>query len=343
MFYKLLCIDEFFTEFTHLFVAIIIVSVVLVAWRSTNTPDNRQIRAVYVFDRRFRRNRHIPRLTNHTVATTLVESTQETVETPQNNNRETISTQTVENTFQDDRQNLIKKMDADNNVIRQRRLAFFNKTNAETNREISQDGASSSNQTTSDPEPSAPFINETQQAPPTYGFNLPNVDSNNIKIKLKYLNDELKSVDAKLNESLKDFKQRHFSTEMAENKRIKLIFNGHLLQREEETLEQFGLFDNCVVHCLIHQTRPVLETGSDTNSSRSGRRNGERDWDLGNLLLVLVSVLLSLAWYTRYNYPQLFTITSTVGLVIITLLFGIISLGMFFPDQNVPNIEVHLR
>lgn len=100
------------------------------------------------------------------------------------------------------------------------------------------------------------------------------------------------------------FRRRHFETEISENKLVKLIFNGQLLQRDEDSLESYGFFNDCVVHCLIHQQRIVDEentdTGSNTSSSRtrSGRSN-QRDWDLGNLFIILISVFLSSAWYFR--------------------------------------------
>lgn len=97
--------------------------------------------------------------------------------------------------------------------------------------------------------------------------------------------------------------RRHFESEISENKLIKLIFNGQMLQRDDDSLQSYGFFNNCVVHCLIHQQRATNDENVDSNStgssrSRSGRSN-QRDWDLGNLFIILISVFLSSAWYFR--------------------------------------------
>lgn len=43
---------------------------------------------------------------------------------------------------------------------------------------------------------------------------------------------------------------------MNAQKLVRLVFNGHVLQPDAKTIAACGLFDNCVVHCLIHNPRP---------------------------------------------------------------------------------------
>lgn len=43
---------------------------------------------------------------------------------------------------------------------------------------------------------------------------------------------------------------------MSAQKLVRLVFNGHVLQPDSKTITACGLFDNCVVHCLIHNPRP---------------------------------------------------------------------------------------
>lgn len=50
--------------------------------------------------------------------------------------------------------------------------------------------------------------------------------------------------------------RRNFTAELAAHKLVRLVFNGHVLQPDTKTLTACGLFDNCVVHCLIHNPRP---------------------------------------------------------------------------------------
>lgn len=52
------------------------------------------------------------------------------------------------------------------------------------------------------------------------------------------------------------FCRRNFSEELSAQKLVRLVFNGHVLQPDSKTIVGCGLFDNCVVHCLIHNPRP---------------------------------------------------------------------------------------
>uniref|UniRef100_A0A182T8Q4 Ubiquitin-like domain-containing protein n=1 Tax=Anopheles maculatus TaxID=74869 RepID=A0A182T8Q4_9DIPT len=79
-----------------------------------------------------------------------------------------------------------------------------------------------------------------------------------IRIKLKYLNDDSKLVEGNLNEGIGEFKRRNFTLELAAHKLVRLVFNGHVLQPDNKTLAACGLFDNCVVHCLIHNQKSAL-------------------------------------------------------------------------------------
>merc|ERR1719238_1402602 len=73
-----------------------------------------------------------------------------------------------------------------------------------------------------------------------------------VTVRLKFLNDTLKDVEASLVENVGQFKRRNFSQEISSNKNVRLIFNGQVLRDEASTLRSCGLFDKCVVHCLIH-------------------------------------------------------------------------------------------
>lgn len=72
------------------------------------------------------------------------------------------------------------------------------------------------------------------------------------KIKIKYLNDDMKVVEAKPSQSLGEFKKQNFADELAANKLVRLVFNGKVLQPDGASLRSCALFENCVVHCLVH-------------------------------------------------------------------------------------------
>ncbi|EFN83483.1 Transmembrane and ubiquitin-like domain-containing protein 2 [Harpegnathos saltator] len=166
-------------------------------------------------------------------------------------------------------------------------------------------------------------------------------DSNDITIKLKFINDDQKLVTGSLKEMLGEFKRRHFQMELESHKSVRLVFNGRVLQPDTQTLEQCGLFDECVVHCWVHQPRPTSAPSSQASTlensspiyfnsqsfsdlpagaSVSSVRN---EWDLSRVLISILTIVLGFAWYSRYHYAQLFTATTTIALYILTAIFTV--------------------
>lgn len=183
-------------------------------------------------------------------------------------------------------------------------------------------------------------------------------DSNEITIKLKFINDDQKLVTGSLKEMLGDFKRRHFQMELEAHKSVRLVFNGRVLQPDTLTLEQCGLFNDCVVHCWVHQSRPIAAPSSQTstldNSSSiyfnsqpfsdlptgTGLSSVHNEWDLSRLLVSILTIALGLAWYSRYHYAQLFTATTTLALYALTAIFTVSLFSNFFPDvDNIRNVE----
>lgn len=182
-------------------------------------------------------------------------------------------------------------------------------------------------------------------------------NANDISIKLKFINDDQKVVTGSLNELLGDFKRRHFQIELEAQKLVRLVFNGRILQPDSQTLERCGLYNNCVVHCLVHQPRPTPvspQTSTLDNSSSiyfnpqsfsdiptgTGISSVHNEWDLSRLLVSILTLMLGLAWYSRYHYAQLFTATTTLALYALTAILTVSLFSNFFPDQdNIRNIE----
>lgn len=133
--------------------------------------------------------------------------------------------------------------------------------------------------------------------------------------------------------------RRHFSLELSGRKLVRLIFNGQVLQQESRTLQNYGFFDNCVVHCLVHQPRtpPPSPNLNRTSESQAQSDSNHNHWDLGNILFASLSFLLGLAWYGRYQYAQLYTATTTIALIGLTAMFTVSLIGMYTPDASVPS------
>lgn len=176
-------------------------------------------------------------------------------------------------------------------------------------------------------------------------------DRRKILIKLKYLNDTLKEVEGSLDELLKDFKWRHFSTELTAESRVRLIFNGRVLLDDAATLRACGLHDRAVVHCLVHPKRNnnnqqvgnVEETAAELVTERA---QPERTWDLENILMTLVSVALTVVWFFRCEYSNMFTASASVALFGLTVFYSVAIFGLYLSDtfqfdrrtpQPVPN------
>lgn len=125
------------------------------------------------------------------------------------------------------------------------------------------------------------------------------------------------------------FSRRHFSVELSRQKRIRLIFNGQVLQSDDQTLQGCGLYDNCVVHCLIHAQQNTNRTNSQSQTNTS-----PPDWNLGVLLYTCLSIVLGFAWFFRYQYSHLFTLTTTAALVSLTGMFAVSIIGMYVNDEE---------
>ncbi|KAJ6639085.1 Transmembrane and ubiquitin-like domain-containing protein 2 [Pseudolycoriella hygida] len=138
------------------------------------------------------------------------------------------------------------------------------------------------------------------------------------RIKLKYLNDDLKLVKGCPNEFIGDFKKRNFTDELSCQKVVRLVFNGHVLQPDTKTLKACGLFDNCVVHCLVHNPRPYSNLTASQGNNLNEQENNLQDGiitESGNasaesinagqrLLFVgmfLICLTLVFCWYFRYK------------------------------------------
>ncbi|CAH2981720.1 unnamed protein product [Chilo suppressalis] len=192
-----------------------------------------------------------------------------------------------------------------------------NKRSEENNVNI--DSSNSDNGTTSNTD--NPEINNSQM----------------ILIKLKYLNDTLKEVEGSLDEPLKDFKLRHFSTELSSECRVRLIFNGHVLLDDAATLRACGLHDRAVVHCLVHPKRTSVQAhrpeDSPTNPELvSEGPQQERPWDLENILMTLVSVALTVVWFFRCEYSNMFTASASVALFGLTVFYSVAIFGLYLSD-----------
>ena len=104
-----------------------------------------------------------------------------------------------------------------------------------------------------------------------------------------------------------------FLNDLNSGRRVRLIYCGHLLQDDTASLSSYGVGNNTVVHAQISDRSP---------NEQSGRQNEEEDLDISKLFLPLLAVILIMSWFGMFYYRHLFSATSIIILVFVTLAYG---------------------
>jgi len=172
-----------------------------------------------------------------------------------------------------------------------------------------------------------------------------------VTIRLKFLNETQKEVEASLVENLGQFKRRNFTEEIGNNKNVRLIFNGQVLRDEGSSLRSCGLFDKCVVHCLVSN----LPSSSGPNSQQqasaadhhhhhnqgAGAHGGHHHQvhhhhhvgqalDVSAFFIPLLGLALAMVWYLALAYNSYFNFMSTTALLGLTSLYFLSVYGTHF-------------
>ena len=152
-----------------------------------------------------------------------------------------------------------------------------------------------------------------------------------VTVRLKFLNDTLRDVEASLVENVGQFKRRNFSQEISSNKNVRLIFNGQVLRDESSSLRSCGIFDKCVVHCLIHNGPPQTSSATNAAGVNGGQTNTQhRDLDLSAYFIPILGLALALLWYFAVAYNNYFNLLSTSALIGLTSLYFLSVYGTHF-------------
>lgn len=133
-----------------------------------------------------------------------------------------------------------------------------------------------------------------------------------ITVRLKYLNETQRNVTAAPNVTIGQFRRDHFATELSQNKLVRFIFNGQDLRNDSNTLQNYNIGNNSVVHCLITQVN---------QQAPPPRQENQDSFDFGVVVLPIFGLLLCFVWYLRFEYRHFFTATSTFMLIGLTFLF----------------------
>lgn len=161
-------------------------------------------------------------------------------------------------------------------------------------------------------------------------------------VRLKFLNDTQKDVEASLVENIGEFKRRNFSEEISSNKNVRLIFNGQVLRDESSTLRSCGLFDKCVVHCLIHTASTSQGQGAAGGAHGHSHAQAQhahghthnhaqhRDLEMSAYFIPILGLALAMLWYFAVAYNMYFNLMSTTALIGLTSLYFLSVYGTHF-------------
>lgn len=211
----------------------------------------------------------------------------------------------------------------DETELRHRRLNFFqgkNESSTISNPQTVVADSSNLNQEQGSPvlSPVTEPINRQQESVPLSAENETvhsrETDSETglITVRLKYLNETQRNVTAAPNVTIGQFRRDHFATELSQNKLVRFIFNGQDLRNDSNTLQNYNIGNNSVVHCLITQVN---------QQAPPPRQENQGSFDFGVVVLPIFGLLLCFVWYLRFEYRHFFTATSTFMLIGLTFLF----------------------
>lgn len=342
-------------EVTDFFIAMVVLLVGWLAWCSTSIADQPLIRTVLILQHRTRTRIAELRASHQNTSTfnrppNLETSGEETTEQlPRNNDAASNCSESA--TIETSGENMPEPNRASETAATEEVLIeamdSFNSENSSLLQ--TQAKLDSSDSASTDP---PTHTDSSEHA----AENLATNNANEISIKLKFINDDQKVVTGSLTELLGDFKKRHFQLELEAQKLVRLVFNGKILQPDSQTLETCGLYNNCVVHCLVHQPRPapMSQQSNAIDNSSSIYFNPQtfadiptatavslvrNEWDMSRLTASIFTLILGLAWYSRYHYAQLYTATTTLALYTLTVIYTVSLFSNLFLDEVTRNIE----
>ncbi|KAG8430280.1 hypothetical protein GDO86_018075 [Hymenochirus boettgeri] len=145
----------------------------------------------------------------------------------------------------------------------------------------------------------------------------PEEEGGSIRLRLKFLNDTERLVTVQPSDTIREIKRAHFP---GQELQVRLIFQGHLLQDDSQTVSSLQLRDGSVLHCHISQHASVPRAVGDQIQAHL---------NIGNLLVPLLAFILGLLWYCQFQYPQFFTSTASAFLGVLTLLVSVIAFSSY--------------
>ncbi|XP_074049455.1 transmembrane and ubiquitin-like domain-containing protein 1 [Macrotis lagotis] len=140
-------------------------------------------------------------------------------------------------------------------------------------------------------------------------------------LRLKFLNDSEQVARAWPQDTIGSLKRTQFP---GREHQVRLIYQGQLLGDDAQTLGSLHLPPNCVLHCHV-----AARAGPQHLGCPPGSETGPSGLGVGNLLLPLLLLMLTVLWYCQIQYRPFFPPTATLGLAGLTLLVSLLAFAMY--------------
>lgn len=138
-----------------------------------------------------------------------------------------------------------------------------------------------------------------------------------ISIRVKFMENQ-RNLSVNRSIAVGELKRLCFQNELNNGMRVRLIYNGKLLQDDSAPVSFYGVADQSVIHAQISDAQRV-------SGEHSGRQDEEGlifSMDPSKLFLPILAIILILCWYGLFNYRHLFSAASVIILIFMTLAFG---------------------
>lgn len=142
--------------------------------------------------------------------------------------------------------------------------------------------------------------------------------SNSSELSLRVIhheNSQVVSIGAEC--SLADLKRKCFPNEYSENRMIRLIVHGRVLQGDHQTLRYLGIQNNNVLHASVAEQR----TEEGNQSQTFNPLENTQILDLSGLLIPLLVLLMTILWGAVLLYSSAFSMFSIFGMSLLSLFF----------------------
>ena len=117
----------------------------------------------------------------------------------------------------------------------------------------------------------------------------------------------------------------YFSGELAQQRDVKFIFRGQVIEDVSTTLQQLGVTNNSAIHVHISQPRPQAAEQEPANQT-----DENEILDLSNLFVPLFGVILGIVWVSFFMWPNVFSLLTKLSLFALSLGYVVLTYATSF-------------